>query len=255
MSRRSLIICLAVLALMVLGVGIAVAILYSGVDSGDERGGNVVPDQGRYLLLPAVPSDAMAVCCFDGAEAGMRGLLNGFEFPAALADSMAAGKFKDFSSSRLAVSLHYSGDVEALYLFDAGKSSAEPSHEASELMSYMRGRKMTVEFVDCSSAGSERDILKHSVIIASESDLLVKSAVRHLQKGISIMEAQGFADAASSVEGGDVILFSNSHARMLMPAMLTKKYAGNDSFVADFAQWTSVSLAKFDASGDRKSVV
>lgn len=249
MSRRSLIICLAVLALMVLGVGIAVAILYSGVDSGDERGGNVVPDQGRYLLLPAVPSDAMAVCCFDGAEAGMRGLLNGFEFPAALADSMAAGKFKDFSSSRLAVSLHYSGDVEALYLFDAGKSSAEPSHEASELMSYMRGRKMTVEFVDCSSAGSERDILKHSVIIASESDLLVKSAVRHLQKGISIMEAQGFADAASSAEGGDVILFSNSHARMLMPAMLTKKYAGNDSFVADFAQWTSVSLAKFDASG------
>ena len=249
MSRKSLIICLAVLALMVLGVGIAVAVLYSGVDDGDEHGGNAVPDQGRYLLLPAVPSDAMAVCCFTQAEAGMRGLLKGFEFPAALADSMAAGKFKGFSTSRLAVSLHYSGDVETLYVFDAGKSSSEPSADASELMSYMRGRKMIVEFMDCSSAGSDRDILKHSVIIASESDLLVKSAVRHLQKGISIMEASGFADAASSVEGGDVIFFSNSHARMLMPAMLTKKYAGNDSFVADFAQWTSASLAKFDASG------
>ncbi len=249
MSRRSLIICLAVLAVMVLGVGIAVAILYSGMGGDDGHGGNSVPDQGRYLLLPAVPSDAVAVCCFSQAEAGMRGLLEGFEFPAALADSMAAGKFNCFSSEKMAVSLHYSGSVEALYIFDAGRSSSEPSADAAALMAFMRGRKMTVEFVDCSSVASDRDILKHSVIIASASDLLVKSAVRHLQKGISIMEASGFAEAASSVEGGDVIFFSNSHAKMLMPSILTKKYVGNDSFVADFAQWTSVSLAKFDASG------
>jgi hypothetical protein len=234
---------------MVLGVGIAVAMLYSGVDDGDQYGGNSVPDQGRYLLLPAIPSDAMAVCCFTQAEAGMSGLLKGFEFPAVLADSMAAGKFNRFSSSRLSVSLHYSGDVEALYVFDAGKSSSEPSADAAALMAFMRGRKMTVEFVDGSSSGTDRDILKHSLIVASDSDLLVKSAVRHLQKGISVMESSGFSEAASSVEGGDVIFFSNSHARMLIPAMLARKYAGNDSFVADFAQWTSVSLAKFDASG------
>ena len=131
MNRKSLILCLAVLAVMVIGVGVAVAVLYSGVDDGGGRGGNSVPDQGRYLLLPAVPSDAMAVCCFAQAEAGMRGLLNGFEFPADLAENMAAGKFKDLSSSRLAVSLHYGGELEALYIFDAGRSSQEPLKSCS----------------------------------------------------------------------------------------------------------------------------
>lgn len=249
MSRKSLILCLAVLAVMVIGIGVAVAVLYSGVDDGGSRGGNSVPDQGRYLLLPAVPSDAMAVCCFAQAEAGMRGLLNGFEFPADLVENMAAGKFSGLSSSRLAVSLHYSGDLETLYVFDAGKSSSEPSEEVSALMAYLRGRKMTVEFVDCSSAESDRDIQKRSVVIASDSDLLVKSAVRHLQKGISVMDASGFSEAASAVSGSDVIFFSNSHARMLLPSLFTKKYLGHEPFVADFAQWTSVDLAKFDSSG------
>ena len=249
MSRKSLILCLAVLAVMVLGVGIAVSMLYSGVDDGGRRAGDPVPDQGRYLLLPAIPSDALMVGCFSDAEAALRGLLYGFEFPADLADSMAAGNFKSLSSSRLAVSLHYSGNLETLYVFDAGKSSSEPSADASALMNYMRGRKMTVEFVDCSSAGCERDILKRSVIIASDSDLLVKSAVRHLQKGISVMESSGFADAASSVDGSELIFFSNSHAKMLMPGLFARKDSAREAFVADFAHWTSVDLAKFDASG------
>lgn len=254
MSRRSLIICLAVLGVMVFGVAVAVAALYSGVDNGTHDSGNGIPDQGRYLLLPAVPADAVAVCCFTEVQAAMGGLLRGFDFPAALTEGMAAGKFKSLSSSKMAVSLHYSGDVEALYVFDAGRSSSGVSDDAQSFMDFMRGRRMTVEFVDCSSSASERDIVKRSVILASESDALVKSAVRHLQKGISVMDASGFSDAASSVTGSDVIFFSNSHAKMLMPAAFVKNYASNDSFVADFAQWTSVDLAKFDASGIHASV-
>lgn len=249
MSRKTLILCLAVLAVMVLGVGVGIAILYSGVEDDAGRSTDVVPDQGRYLLLPAVPSDAMAVCCFSNAQAGLGGLLEGFDFPAALADSMAAGKFSDFSSSKLAVSLHYSGDIDALYVFDAGKSSSEPSPETSAFVSYLKGRNMTVEYVDCSSSATDRGIVKRSVIIASDSDLLVKSSVRHLQKGISIMEASGFAEAASSMSGSDVVFFSNSHARMLMTGIFTKKYAAKDSFVADFAQWTAADFATFDTSG------
>ena len=58
MSRKSIILCLAVLAVMILGIGVAVAVLYSGTGGEKTRGGNVVPDQGRYMLLPAVPADA-----------------------------------------------------------------------------------------------------------------------------------------------------------------------------------------------------
>ena len=98
MSRKSLIICLSVLAVMLLGIGVAIAILYSGTD--DE--GNAVPDQGRYLLLPAIPADAVLAGCFSNMEDAMGGLLKGFDFPAAVADAAAAaaaGSFNELSSS------------------------------------------------------------------------------------------------------------------------------------------------------------
>lgn len=249
MSRKSLIICLAVLAVMVLGVIVAVAVLYSGMDDGGKRDGNAVPDQGRYLLLPAIPSDALAVGCFTKAQEALGGLLGCFEFPAVLADSMAAGSFEELASSRVAMSLHYSGALEALYVFDAGKASDKPTDDAAALMSYLRSRKMTVEFVDCSSVDSDRDIVKRSIVVASESDLLVKSAMRHLQKGISVMEAAGFADVASSVSGPDVIFFSNVHARMLTSGIFKTKKTSRDAFLSDFAQWTVADFAKYDASG------
>lgn len=241
--------CLAVLAVMVLGVVVAVAVLYSGTGSDSGRGGSKVPDQGRFLLLPAIPSDALLVGCFSEARDALGGLMKISEFPAALADSMAAGKFEGIASSRMAVSLHYSGNLETLYVFDAGKASDHPSEDASDLMTYMRSRKMTVEFVDCSSSGTDRDISKRSVVVASDSDLLVKSAVRHLQKGISVMEASGFSEAASSASGTDLLFFSNSHARMLMSGLLARKNSSNEAFVADFAQWTVADFAKYDASG------
>ena len=249
MSRKSLIICLTALAVMVLGVVVAVAVLYSGTGGSDKSSGKVVPDQGRYLLLPAIPSDALVVGCFSHTQEVMGGLLKSFDFPVAVADSMAAGKFEELASSRVAVSLHYSGNLETLYIFDAGKASAQPSQGASALMACMRARKMTVEYVDCSSIDTDRDISKRSVIIASPSDLLVKSAVRHLEKGISIMEASGFSDAAAAASGADLLFLSNSHARMLMAGMFTKKYASYDSFIAGFAQWTVADFAKYDASG------
>ena len=61
MSRKSLIICLAVLAAMILGVGVAVAVLYSDSDKTKTERRSAVPDQERYMLLPAIPADAVLV--------------------------------------------------------------------------------------------------------------------------------------------------------------------------------------------------
>lgn len=255
MSRRSLIICLAILAVMMLGVGVAVAVLYSGTGGDKADGGNVVPDQERYLLLPAVPADAVLVGCFSDAEEAMSGLLSGFAFPSALADSMAAGRFKDIASSGIAVSLHYSGDLQPLYVFDAGKASADPSKDASSLIAFARQRGMAAEFVDCSSlTGGARDISRRSLVLVSESDLLVASSVRHLEKAVSVMDAGGFADAASSVSGNDILFFSNSHSKALMGEMFTRKYAARHIFVSDFAQWTVADLSGSNDSGVYASV-
>ena len=63
MSRKSLIICLAVLAVMIVGIGISVAVLYSGTDNSKDKEMTKVAGDSRFLLLPAVPSDAVMLCC------------------------------------------------------------------------------------------------------------------------------------------------------------------------------------------------
>jgi len=250
MSRKSLILCLAVLAVMILGIGVAVAVLYSGTGSEKSHKGSDVPDQERYLLLPAVPADAALALCFSDMEEAMGGLLSGFDFPAALADSIAAGKFRSIASSGLAVSMHYSGELQPLYVFEAGKASSEPSEDAADLLSFARGRNMSAEFVDCSTlADGGRSIARRSILLVSDSEPLVKSAIRHLQNGVSVMDAAGFAAASSAVSGKDVAFFSNSHARMLMSGIFTRKYAARHGFISDLAQWTAADISKADGTG------
>lgn len=250
MSRKSLIICLAVLAVMILGVGVAVAFLYSGTGGGQTHKGNAVPDQERYLLLPAVPADAVVVACLSDVKDASGTLLSGFSFPSALSDSLAAGRFKDVASASMTVSLHYNGDLQALYVFDAGKASSEPSEDFSALMAFAEGRGMYVDFVDCSVAtDGSRDISRRSVVIFSESETLAKSSRRHLEKSVSVMEAAGFAKASSAVTGADVVFFANSHAKMLMNGIFTRSYASHHPFIASLAQWTVVDLTKADGSG------
>ena len=250
MSRKSLIICLAVLAVMILGVGVAVAFLYSGTGGGQTHKGNAVPDQERYLLLPAVPADAVVVACLSDVKDASSTLLSGFSFPSALSDSLAAGRFRDVASASMTVSLHYNGDLQALYVFDAGKASSEPSEDFSALMAFAEGRGMYVDFVDCSVAtDGSRDISRRSVVILSESETLAKSSRRHLEKSVSVMEAAGFAKASSAVTGADVVFCANSHAKMLMNGIFTRSYASHHPFIASLAQWTVVDLTKADGSG------
>ncbi len=238
MSRKSLIICLAVLASMILGIGIAVALLYSGGDD-KVRKGSVVPDEDRYLLLPAVPADAVLVACLSDLE-----------------DSLSA-VFPDFpvTSSRMAVSVHYTGALQTLYVFDTGKASAEPSADASALLAFADENDWCSEYVDCSRVtDGSRDIARRSVVLLSESETLVKSSRRHLETSVSIMDAVGFVQASSAADGSDVLFFSNSHSKVMMSELFSRKYASKHPFVAAMAQWTVADLTKADASGLYMSV-
>lgn len=236
MNRKTLILCLAVLAVMISGVGIAVAVLYSDGDGGDARKESSVPDQGRYELLPAVPADAVLVACFSDIKDASSGVLSGFGFPQSVAANI--DDFRSLSSSSMTVSLHYSGKLHPLYVFDAGRPAAEPSEDASALMALAAEKGMKAEFVP-----------DHSFVIVSDSETLLKSSLRHLEKSISVKDASGFAAAASSVSGNDVVFFSNTHAKMLMTEMFTRRYAAHNPFIASIAQWTAVDITKADASG------
>ncbi len=232
MNRKSLIICLAALAVMILGIGIAVAFLYAGTGGGGKK--DEVPDQERFLLLPAVPADAVFVACMSDTEDAA------FMLPSGIPDV----------SVRTAISLHYNGDLQALYVFDAGPASSEPSEDAAALMGYARENGMYSDYVDCSEETElKRDISRRSLVIMSRYETLVKSSRRHLEESISIMDAGGFVEASSKIGGSDVMFFANAHARTLMDGMFSRKYASNHPFVASLSQWTVADLSKADESG------
>ena len=209
MSRKSLILCLSVLAFLIIGTGVAVAFLYKDTGTSKEKKAVKVADQERYGLLSAVPSDAVLVACFSD---------------------------KGPWDSRMAVSLHYSGKLLPLYIYDAGKPSetGEPSEDASSLIDSLARKGMTARF-----AVSER-----CMVVASESEVLVQSALRHIGKSMSVMDAPGFADATSLVSGNDVLFVSNVHASYLIPAVFTRKYTSCSAFVSRLSEWTAFDITE-----------
>ncbi len=211
MSRKSLILCLSILAVLIIGTGVAVAFLYRGVepDKGDRTA--KVADQDRYRLLAAVPSDAVLVACFS---------------------------HKGPLESRMVVSLHYSGKLLPLYVYDAGRPSetGTPSEEASALMESLAGKGLTARHAMAGRA----------IVVASESESLVQSALRHLDKSMSVMDAPGFADASALVAGNDVLFVSNIHASYLLPAIFTRKYSSYSGFVSRLSQWSVFDISDKD---------
>lgn len=220
MSRKTIILFCAVLAMMTAGVAAGVAVLYSS----DNGGSAEVPDESRYLLLPAVPADAVAVCCLSSADMLAASVFSGFEVPEALCSKLEAGDFGRFSSARVSLSLHYSGKLVPLYVFDAGRSGDTPSEDASALMAFFAGMGFHADYVDCSSLSSSKKIAGRSLVIAGETGTIVKSSVRHLEQSLSVMEAAGFAEAASKAEGEDVVFLSNSRIKPVFSAVFSRAY-------------------------------
>ena len=237
MSRKSLILCLAVLAVLVLGTGIAVAFLYS--DTGSHSNGKIeqVADADRYLLMSVVPSDAVLAASFSKAAKAPEGVYAG------LALSESAMKY------RSAVSLHYSGEIIPLYVFEVGRASTEPSEAAGSLVEALQEQGFAAEYVNGSDVTGPAS--GRALVIASKSEVILKSSLRHIEKNLSIMDAPGFVEAMAASQGDDVLFISNSYAGKLLPAMFVKKYSSYSGFISRVADWTVLDLK---STGNRLSM-
>ena len=209
MSRKSLILCLSVLAVLLIGTVVAVAFLYKGTGTDGERKTSKIASEERFSLLAAVPSDAVLVAGFSD-----KGPQNG----------------------PMAVSMHYSGKLLPLYVYDAGipTETGEPSEEAMSIVRTLEEKGLVVRFV---SSGRE-------MVLASQSEVLVQSAIRHITKSMSVMDAPGFADACGIVSGDDFLIISNEHASYLMPAVFTRKYSSYSGFVSRQSEWTAFDISQ-----------
>ena len=235
MSRRSLIICLIVLAIMMAGIGVALSVLYSGTGKAQKATAEKVCDDSKYILLPAVPSDAVMLCCFADADDCLDHICSGNGFPVSLKESGA-------KLGRLTVSLHFSGKLTSLYVFDLGKASGQPSADAEMIMETARQSGMHAEYLDCSTTGSKLSISDRSIVIASTSENLVKSSLRHIQKAVSIIEAPGFAEASSCASSKNVIFLPNSVASKVLSSVFTGKHSNRLRFASRLSDWTVLEM-------------
>lgn len=229
---------------MMIGIGIAVSVLYSGTGSDKDAVGKV-HDDSRYLLLPAVPSDAVMLCCLTDSDKALSSIITDSDFPSALASAMDQ---VGMNLDRMTVSLHFSGSLTPLYVFDLGKAAAQPSDKAELVMQTAVGCSMSSEYLDCSTVGTGHPIADHSIVVASSSESLVKSSLRHLQKAVSVMDAPGFAEASSCVSSKDVLFIPNETSGKILSAVLTGKYNSWASFAPKISDWMAFEFNSSEGS-------
>lgn len=224
MSRKTLIFFMAVLLAMFVAIGIAIAFLYSGTGARDQ--GREVSLKGASGCLAAIPSDAVLVACSSRMDRAFQGVLSSFALPDSLYAEIDKGGLASLKRCPVAVSLHYSGKLIPLYVFDMDGAS----ENASGIL------VAKLESHGC------KTLADGHYLLASESDALIKSASRHLDIKVSIVDAPGFADALDSVEG-DVLLFVPAlHSRRLLSAVGDRKLTRYSSFMERLADWTAFSV-------------
>ena len=256
MNRKSLIICMAALGAMLLAMVIAIAVLYHDEDKKETK---VEP---RYELFQAVPSDAVAVACLAHMNDVSQPAFSGFEFLSILSDAVSQGQFATFAESPMAVSLHYSGKLSPLYIFDVGAASLHPSSEASELMSFGQRNGLHTAYVDCSSVLDGQELASRSLVLMAETETLVRSSNRHLAQSLSVMGNPGFSQAAASASGTDLLFVSYAQAKPLFTSVFNRKYfkekygsseysavySARAAFSGTLAQWSVFSISSEDSA-------
>ena len=78
---------------------------------------------GVYTCLAAVPSDATLVACSARLDKACAGLLSSYQFPDSLLTYIERGDLASMKRNSVAVSLHYSGKLIPLYIFDIDGAS------------------------------------------------------------------------------------------------------------------------------------
>ena len=220
MSRKSLILCLFLLGVLLLGLGVAIAVLYSGT-GGNERNGRAYSFDGARQCLSAVPSDAVLVSSFESAGSTCKGLLSVFDFPSQLSQKIEDGSLASLKRCAMAASLHYAGKLHSLYILDLDRAT---DVTVSSLETYLG--EIGMHFTKMGS-----------LIAMSSSEPLVKASARHFEKNVSIADAPGFESALASVSGGDVVLVSNIYSGKLLPAIMATGAVRMSSFVERTADW------------------
>ena len=240
MSKKTLYILCAVAVILIAGIAVAVASLYS-----DSKGKAPVVDAGQFIerhaLIEAVPSDAAIVFCVKNfgralellgdTTAVFRQLTSG-KF-----DRIASESFDGLKRDPAIISIHYSKDMPPLLVVKSSKEVSDSTWNDSAKLKAV-----------ADSSGLYTKV-SGDLIIISSSETIANSSVRHLSEGHSVLESNGFAELASKVPGSDIIFVSNAYSDNIIEAYFARKYRKFSGFFKELAGWSAFSLTKHSEEG------
>ena len=227
MNRKSTIIAIVAIALMLAGIAWAVSRLYRE-DKPRQASANT-----EYPLLRAVPADAAAVFCFDGSAkaqsvlADSVGVLKAFLAPD---DPTLTAFLAKAGESRMLVSLHNSGSLVPLVAVEL------PSADSTFLAPYEA----------LALKAGLKTAYQDGLLLASRSETLLNSARRHLDEGLCILEAPGLEDLTGRIGGAAVAFLSARQTSKLLQTWSTARIRQYTDFVRTMADWTAFELAVAD---------
>ena len=220
MGKKATIVIVSLLALLLSGIVFAVARLYRPVS--DEPQPQSLPSGSS--VLRAIPSDATAVCVFDGSAkaaailADSTGFVRGFlcaDQPAVMGYLQALGRRK------VAVSLHNSGSLVPLI--------AAETEVADSLL------------LDVAARAGLKTRRSHGYLLASRSETFINASIRHLEEGTSVLGINDLQALVRTTSGPAVLYLSHAHASKLLQMYAGKGYQ-QGTVVKNLTPWSAWSL-------------
>ena len=225
MGKRSTIVAVTALALLLAGIALAVIRLYQPASS--QAGEKQV--SASWNILSAIPSDATAVVVFDGSAKAARLMADSTGF---LQGLLAPGNpaFIQYLSAlgrrHVAVSLHNSGSLVPLVA-----AESELADSTLEALAAKAGLKL---------------MRSNGYLLASRSETFLNAGARQLEGGHSILGTRRLQDLVSVVSGPQVILVSHSHAPKLLQMYAAKGMQQQATFVKNLTAWSAWSVQALD---------
>ncbi|MCR5072184.1 MAG: hypothetical protein K6A62_09715 [Bacteroidales bacterium] len=200
--------------------------------------GNPSPETGGVRrvpeLLAAVPSDALAVICYDRLEEGLP-----------LLDSTSALhklNLTAFKQSPMALSLCYNGSLVPVLALDAGRAEADSASAVSTLLAQASVLKLQAQYIR-----PDAETKRRGFVLITPSDAQLTAVRRHLTEHTSILDAPGFSQALAAASGRDFVAFRGGGApERLAPKSWLRDFFPRrplTRFLGSVANWTVLTPA------------
>lgn len=220
MGKRTTLVAVTALALLMAGITLAVIRLYRPAQEhvSEKR------IDASWDILGGIPSDATAVLVFDGSSkaasilSDSTGFLEGMLSPG---NPAFVRYLNALGRHRLAISLHNSGSLVPLVAAEAQPDS-------------------TLE-----ALASKAGLKLHSTegyLLASRSETFLNAGVRQLEEGHSILGTRHLQELVPCVSGPAIVFLAHSHAPKLLQMYAGKPIQQYATFVKNLTAWSAWSL-------------